>query len=353
MLEKDPASLMELTSFPKELRRFAEFLTQRDLKFEDIRVNTSETETTQVISFKHHQKLPADLPPGYAFVGGAARNVVLAEFGDAVMSPRDIDVVSIAEWFPDLSLKDELSRKIMPDDYKYGYGVREEDLNTLFSNRDFTINQVVVGGDRVYITGEALNDLKDKVVRPSFYERDRWRLSSQDAFEDYDDDPSGYAGAEESTSKTNLYGVRPRLVMKAVRLWAEYKEMYNEGEIGNIEEWQWNFENIPLFDMALGLNKAYQLGDAVSARFYWWLVQQGTVTPETMGKDCRELALNIRCRMKYEGRTPFDFDNKDLNQDPKQNEPRLEEYVDSNEFYSALTSLAQIRGGLAGELSFD
>ena len=101
-------------------------------------------EQRKIHKFTHNQPLPADLPDGYCFIGGVARNIVLAELGNQTLPPRDIDIVAIKDFDPDMSLVGQLSREHMPDDYAYGHGIKIETLGEYFDRRDFTINEVLV-----------------------------------------------------------------------------------------------------------------------------------------------------------------------------------------------------------------
>jgi hypothetical protein len=261
----------------------------------------------EIYKFTHNQPLPANLPDGYCFMGGVARNIILAELGNQTMPPRDIDIVAITDFNPDISLIDELSRKHMPDDYKHGHGIKIEKLGKYFDTRDFTINEVLVRGQKVYATKQGLHDLKYKIIRPTQYEARKWYNYDQ-----------------------KQEGISPKLAMKALRLHAEFEELYGEGagKLEGIEEWQWEIDSIPIFYLALALDKAYQQGDALATKFYITLLKLGTIdTHAELGADStRKLAMNIRYRMLDEGEDPFVFSNEQLNIDPD-GEPEDEVYA--------------------------
>ncbi|MGI6103615.1 MAG: hypothetical protein ACOYBJ_03270 [Patescibacteria group bacterium] len=247
-----------------------------------------------VLRFSHVQPVPAELPPGYAFIGGAARNVLLAELGQAVEPPRDLDLVAITDWSPEKSQANRLAAQYMPGDYAHGHGVKFESLMQYFTLRDFTINEVLVTKDAVYATPQALRDLAEKVIQPTATTARSWE---------------SYAMRE--------WGVEPKLAMKALRLHLQFEELYGHGRIEGIEEWQWRFEAVPLFYIALELNKAFEQGDAMAERFYQRLLTLGLVDLDhediASGMSARELAVDLRWKMHEDGRDPFTFTREELN----------------------------------------
>lgn len=280
----------------------------------------------KIYKFTHNQPLPADLPDGYCFIGGVARNIVLAELGNQTLPPRDIDIVAIEDFDPDMSLVDQLSREHMPDDYAHGHGINTETLGEYFDRRDFTINEVLVRGQEVYVTEQGLRDLKSKVIRPTQYEAGSWY--------DYDKEQEG---------------ISPKLAMKALRLQVEFEELYGEeaGKLEGIEQWQWEIDAVPMFYLALALDKAYQQGDALATKFYIALLKQGTIAPSSKdgfgGSSTRELAMNIRYHMHDEGRDPFMFTREQLNIEPdeKPNDEAYERYAERANTYLKRAKLSR------------
>ncbi len=252
----------------------------------------STNESYSLVHIPFTEKLPATLPKGYGFSGGVARNAALQALGHDVMPPRDIDIVAITDAHPDTTpaIRDELAKKYMQDDYARGHGVRIESLAEYFSTRDFVLNEVLLLDDELITTPEALNDLEKKLVQPTQYESDSWR---------------SYTFEEE--------GLHPKLVWKAVLLSEELKMMYGHGDMSGIKEWQWDYKGMPLFFLALALDKAYQKGDALATRFYTKLLELGTVsssyTKESiLAHSPRDLALQISYKMQERG-DPFCFQN--------------------------------------------
>ncbi len=250
-----------------------------------------------LIEFAHHQEMPNDLPKGYFFEGGVARSIVLKEIGENVLPPRDVDIVGIDSYNPDPDLLKGLSEKYMTRDYQAGYGATIENKYEYFKTRDFVLNEVLVDHDKIIISKDALLDLKNKIIRPTEFERGKWQSYEY-----------GY------------YGTHPKLIMKSLRLLIEFEEMYGEGKIQDIEEWQWNFNAIPCFYIGLALDKAQELGDKFALNFYLKLLEYGVITEENTenqlgAKNSYELALNIRWNMHMNGRNPFNFTEKTLNKD--------------------------------------
>jgi hypothetical protein len=242
-----------------------------------------EPEYIEVFKFKHGQSLPFELPQGYCLEGGAARNIALASLGEKVLPPRDHDIIALWELNPDLTQREILSAQYMPDDFQNGYGIEPTNMQSYFQTRDFTINQLFIDGEDAYISKECLEDLIDKVICPTEFEQGKW---------------NSYAYQRE--------GVNPKLVVKSLRLYSEFVETYGQGSVDGIEGWQWNFDAIPIFYLALGLEKATQLGDKVAIRFYMTLIDLGMIEKENT-PSLSVLAYNIRFHMREQGKDPFNF----------------------------------------------
>lgn len=254
-------------------------------------VYTLETgEQLHLLQIEHTQKIPT-LPQGYAYMGGVARNIFLQEMGQRYIQPqRDVDIVAIQEWHPDKGLTHELSMQYMPNDYAHGYGVKEESLASYFRSRDFTINEVLVHGSTIYATKEAARDLLDCCIRPTQHETDKW---------------FSYEFEKE--------GVHPKLVMKALRLLSEFRQ-YGDAQLQNIEDWQFKIEGIPIFYIALALDKCMEIGDSASEAFYIELLRRGVVGPngrdnQLKAANATELTVSITMRMQQDGYEPFEFTN--------------------------------------------
>jgi len=258
-----------------------EFLQKR--RYSVIEYKDNETgETLKVIRFKHTQQLPVDLPAGFGFKGGVARNVVLSELGDRVLPPRDIDIVAISDQSPDVSKSKELEQKYMAYDAKHGYGVETESLAHYLETRDFGMNEVAVVGEDVYMTLDALSDLRNKIIWPTNFEKETWYDKKRD----------------------ERGGIGPKLVMKSLRLYSEMCCMYGKSEIKGVGDWQFDSREIPFFHIALQLDKAFENGDTVAVAFFRALLLKGIVVqselapPGSLRADSSvELAIRLRYRL--------------------------------------------------------
>lgn len=304
----------ELQSFLSE--RSAEPVALLPREGEEVYPYYSDDETAEpilpprVVKFRHYQELPAKLPQGYCYMGGVARSIVLRELGQNTMPPRDIDIVAVKDFSPDLDQIEELSKQYMEDDVKHGYGIKSESMAPYFSNRDFTLNEILIHGDEVYVSTRALEDLSKHIIRPSEYEQSSWRAKSH----------------------PDEKGVHPKLVMKALRMQTEFDAMYGDGNIEGIKKWQWNIEALPLFYIALHLKKAYEQGDALATRYFSKLLELGVAGPEINsdqigGKDLREFTLSIQYRLLDQGKDPFDFP-VELHSEEQSDETLYDHYAD-------------------------
>lgn len=197
------------------------------------------------------------MPKGGFIIGGAARSAIQQMLGEEVIPPRDIDIVGIEEFGAVHEDFRNFAHSVVEDKKHDGESAKVEQLSTYIGTRDFTINEVLVGKNQCIATAEALKDLAIKIIRPTQFE------SGQ--YENY---------------KTNEYGVSPKLVMKAIRLREEFKEMYGKGQIEGIEDWQFEAQNIPLFYIALHLDRAIDRGDKIAQRFYAGLLKAGTISQD-------------------------------------------------------------------------
>lgn len=176
-----------------------------------------------------------DLPQGIGVVGGAARTIAWEQlFNETRSVIRDIDLVGFTECNPDTTRYEKLSQKYMPDDFEYGNGVRGESINTYFSTRDFTINEVAIVEGRLLLTQRAHDDLRDKTIR--FAEHEVWQDGS----------------------------VSDRLYRKAELMECVFQTQFGEGKF--VREGIYPYNPSP-FHAALALNKAFELGEEVTARY--------------------------------------------------------------------------------------
>lgn len=287
-------------------------------------------ETVKIYSYEV-RRLPdwfkniEELPDGYFFSGGVARGVLLEQLGDISPKPRDLDVVAIDEFKPDSTLVDQISQKFMHEDYAHGHGVKiDPDLQAYFSSRDFTLNEVLFARNKIHYTNRALRDLKEKNIRPTEHESRKWRSYEFDR-----------------------YGVSPKLAVKALILQAEFFELYGQGGISGIEEWQWNLDGIPPFYLALGLEKAHQKKIAIP--FYVQVLDKSNIVDENLppGRsldNVKRLAYFVRRKMLLEGQNVFDFSDEELNFDPEMElvlQEAWEKYYDkANQYVKPIKGLS-------------
>lgn len=240
-----------------------------------------EHQAPDVVRIKHGLFIEQGLPPGFFLKGGAARAIAQRMIGDEVMSPRDIDIAAITDFKPNLELMSRLEEKYMPEDRKAAsYMPDVKSLTDYFTSRDFVLNEVLVDGEYLYATPGALVDLKEKVIRPTEFHRN-----------------------------TLLPG---RLVVKAVRFLAEFEEMYGKGAISQIEDWRFCADHIPVFHIALSIDRARQRGDRFAETFYQKLIEFGIVGEQSSGdlpagRSYSELAVNVNEHLARMFGDPFPF----------------------------------------------
>jgi hypothetical protein len=290
--------------------RLQEFLKGKNATIREYE-DTIEGGIIKVITFTHKQELPVKLPHGYGYSGGVARVVALTELGEKVEPPRDLDIVGIEEFEPDYDLVDIISQEYMKEDFARKHGVKMDTIPDYFSTRDFVINEVLVVGDRLLATPKALEDLMDKVIRPTTYEQDYWY-------------------SHEFEEK----GLHPKLVLKALRLQVEFAQLYGCGKLEGIEGWQFDTDAVPAFYIALQLNKAFERGDNMAFKFFNSLIEHGTVSTRYSPRHSNikanspeELAIALRWNLRNGKNGPFEFTIDRLNETKA-----LEHYLRSHHF---------------------
>lgn len=120
--------------------------------------------------------LPEQLPSKYAYKGGVARVALQRALGlTKSETPRDIDLVRLGASGYGSEEDAKLAKRLMHDDYATGYGVeRVSSLEDYFSNRDFTVNEVIVADGIIFATREAILDTIRHIVRLTSYEKKRY-----------------------------------------------------------------------------------------------------------------------------------------------------------------------------------
>ena len=110
--------------------------------------------------------------------------------------------------------------------------------------RDFVMNEILVHGEYIYATPDALSDLYNKIIRPTEYVKESWYNYELD------------------TRHTP-----PKLIMKALRMELEFAHYYGEAEIQDIAEWEFSTDAVPAFYIALQLERAFENGDKIANDF--------------------------------------------------------------------------------------
>lgn len=205
-----------------------------------------------LFEIKIPEYLILDIPEGYARKGGSARTVFEMVLGRSAERARDVDMVKVAAG--DDPIQDqEVAAKYSPEDLEHKHGV--EPLETdYFEKRDFTINEILVTPEGIYMTKECLLDTVRRIVRFSDFER------------------------KEAYNKEAPFYVKQKLLAKAVRLVAE--EAVNGNHILFADEEVLEFQNLNAFSIALHFDRALEKGPEVAQVFLNHLLETGQLPAE-------------------------------------------------------------------------
>jgi hypothetical protein len=259
---------------------------------------------------KERYKFLEDLPHGVAVMGGVARSIAREIITGEAEPIRDIDLVNIVSEEGgeiDPEMRDELSKKYMPDDYAFGHGMGRDTFENYFKTRDFTINQCLVMDGKLIVSNLAYNDFKENIIRPTFYEQ-RW-----------DGDTT-----------------RSRIFLKALMMRSVLSQVTDS--IPLVEDINEPYE-IRRFDVALALNKAMSRGARTARTFAGDLADWGVVGEEYAFRPMALAKKLMRVVYKFEFRP---------NNDPRFED--IEEYSDMdgyfvpksmNEYYSSDKEIRQ------------
>ncbi|MEI6346275.1 MAG: hypothetical protein WCO79_03540 [bacterium] len=211
-------------------------------------------------SISYKEKLREDLPPGYAFKGGAARYYLREALGLSADLPRDYDVVRLVEAEPFPGADREVAQKFMPKDLEFGDGVEQVlDMEEYFRTRDLTVNEIVATSDGIVATESALLDTVRNILRLTHFEKTSFR-------------PDGYAG--------------PKMLAKILRF---YSQAINEcgrfPTIENIGHDRIDEVFISPFWLAVNLDRAWEVGRTKAQDYVDTLISNkqlpiDVVTPE-------------------------------------------------------------------------
>jgi hypothetical protein len=204
-----------------------------------------------------------ELPSGYALIGGGARSIATEVLTGRVVPVRDIDVAAFSEYQPDLSLSDEVSKRLMPGDYAFGHGVQVLNLPYYFESRDFTMNEIAVVDGRLLVSSQARHDLMNNIIRPTIFEHNPdqdWHLSSRLAVKSVllQSMLEQSTGQPATVEDVDLSGYRCDLTDNDEEAWVR-----------------------PFF-VALGFQKALEYGEDVASAFLDKLQQYGMICADSL-----------------------------------------------------------------------
>lgn len=192
------------------------------------------------------------LPDGYGYIGGAARSELLRELElDTESTPRDKDIVRIVSEDV-LGIDDRLGQEFSAEDYTHGHGVQELREN-YFKTRDFTINELLVYKNFIYLTKSCLLDTIRGILRFTKYE-----LINKEQKEN-----------EEEENRVR----NDKVLAKAIRLASEALVRGRKLEIENKETFR--IQTIQLFHIALHLDRAFERGVKIADEYVRQLVAIG------------------------------------------------------------------------------
>lgn len=197
------------------------------------------------------------LPRNVAIMGGMARSIAREVITGDREPIRDIDLVNILdESGKSLNTEEELDRlaqEYMPDDYAFGHGIQDDELEHYFQTRDLTVNEALVMNGALVVSNFAYNDLQENIIRPTSYEQ-------------------AFTGVRASS----------RLALRALMM----QTMLNEctSSYPTIEDMRIDGDYLGSFDIAVQLNKAMSRGAATAQRFTDLLAEYGAIPSELTGK---------------------------------------------------------------------
>ncbi|OGY92687.1 MAG: hypothetical protein A3H70_05000 [Candidatus Komeilibacteria bacterium RIFCSPLOWO2_02_FULL_48_11] len=250
-MEKRERLIGEMSGYEKTLRRLLERLGYGDVNIRKIGNNLLEI---PIAKPKNHP----DLGEEYGFKGGQARAALLRELAiDPKASVRDVDIARIYD--EDIHGRDDvIAQAYSPEDYNNGHGVEELERD-YFESRDFTINEVLVADNKIYVTKECLLDTVRRIVRFSNFEK----RSAKEPLENW---PNGFF-------------VNDKLMAKAVRLAAAEAVRGRRLEIADGEV----YKNFPIndFHFALHLDRALEQGWDVAMEYIRDMSRRGQLFVES------------------------------------------------------------------------
>ncbi|MCB0328822.1 MAG: hypothetical protein KDD70_04140 [Bdellovibrionales bacterium] len=113
-------------------------------------------------------KRVSEPPTGYGYKGGAARLALTHALGieESYRAARDIDLIRITASVD--AIDRAVAQKFMEEDVKHGNGVEGvRDFQEYLVTRDITVNEVLYLQDRVIASYDAIQDCKNRALRPT------------------------------------------------------------------------------------------------------------------------------------------------------------------------------------------
>ena len=238
MAPRDPAIRVIKKSIPDDVFELVQPLVEAG-KLLDA------NDDTVLFSLKKMPFVPR-LPTQYRVKGGIAREVLrgylLADAG--FKKARDVDIIRFAGSSD--SQDHRLSLKYMRDDYEFGRGVEViEDRPTYFRTRDITANEVLIGHGQLEASYRAIRDLAVGIIRPTPF-------------------------------VTNADGhILGATLLKCLRFMAEARV---RGIAGTIEGLI-SGERVTAFDVALNLERAFSMSEAIAHEYILLTWEHGFLCP--------------------------------------------------------------------------
>ncbi len=277
----------------------------------------------------------SELPDGVAVMGGTARSIAREMIAGDFEPIRDIDLVNMVDEDGTSAVSqeelDELSRKYMPDDYRYGHGIGNDTVDNYFMTRDFTVNQCLIMGNKLVLSELAYNDLQENIIRPSFYELNAMALN-------------GWSY------------VSSRLFARALVMQATLKECTSS--IPTIEDMNPGFES-HAFQYAVAMNKAMMRGVHVAQNYTNELIERDLLNEDfrdrpkaaaiALGADCYDFSYWPMEDERREAELAAEAAMEKYHAEDRAVRSAMKEYENSRSFDSADTKWLNLYEPLTGE----
>ena len=233
------------------------------------------------------------LIPKLMYKGGVARNRLCQTVYGKQLHISDIDLVYLVDQhdefrplkrYPRHKQTDIINavRHKIPAEFKQ-VDLDITNLSEYFDSRDFTINEVALTSEGLICTPAAYQDIKNKVIRPSDNEKGVWVDSNQ------------------------IERYRSRIITRALKFLIEFQSQLGEdAEIKEIENWEFDPEEVFPVDLAKALDDGFARGENTGQIMYIELVKRGLIDPQ-IASNSRDLTTILRLMMRKNKRRPFKF----------------------------------------------